>query len=459
MAGIGFALRKLARRDDLLGVLQGYAHSAFITSGPWMFTILALAGMNFIGRDLVGMEELSQFRVVVIYNFCFSVVVTGPLVLIATRYLADAIYAKEVDVAPGMLLATLGLAYGVAALTAGPFYLLFSDLPAPILLGGLVNFFLVCGIWVVSIFLSALKDYLSVTVAFGLGMLGGVVMTAALGSLFGAAGMVWGFSLGLAGIQFGLIARVFAEYPYKVARLFSFLAYFRRYWDLALIGLVANLAVWSDKWVMWFVPEREVVSGAMVIYTAYDSAMFVAYLTILPALTLFTVNIETRFFERYQGFYRDIQQHATYEQIARNHRSIIAALLESGRNLIILQGAVCAVTIFLAPSIVGALGLHYQQIGMFRFGTLGAFFQVLFLFCTVILAYFDLRKRNLIAQAIYLVANAGFTLFFSKLGFAWYGYGYFLSSLLAFLVGYLMVADAVRRLPYFTFVANNPSVR
>lgn len=459
MAGIGFALRKLARRDDLLGVLQGYAHSAFITSGPWMFTILALAGINLLGRDLVAAEELALFRVVVIYNFCFSVVFTGPLVLVATRYLADAIYSKEVDAAPGMLLATLGLGYAIAALTAGPFYIWFSALPTAVMVGGLVNFFLVCGIWVVSIFLSALKDYLSVTVAFGVGMVIGVVTTALLGAFFGGAGMVWGFSLGLGSIQFGLIARVFAEYPYKVARLFAFLAYFRRYWDLALIGLVANLAVWSDKWVMWFVPEREIVSGAMVIYTDYDSAMFVAYLTILPALTLFTVNIETRFFEHYQGFYRDIQQHATYDQIARNHRSIIGALLDSCRNLVILQGAMCAVTIFSAPAIVGALGLHYQQIGMFRFGVLGAFFQAMFLFCTVILAYFDLRRRNLAVQTLYLLGNGGFTLLFSDMGFAWYGYGYFLSSLVAFVVAYLMVADAVRRLPYFAFVANNPSVR
>lgn len=459
MAGIGFALRKLARRDDLLGILQGYAHSAFITSGPWMFTILALAAINLIGADLVGVEELTRFRVVIIYNFCFSAVLTGPLVLVATRYLADAIYARQVDVAPGMLLAALGLAYGASALTAGPFYLLFSGLPGTMMVGGLANFLLVGGIWVVSIFLSALKDYVAVTVAFAAGMAIGLVAAVMLGVWAGPAGMVLGFSFGLAVIQFGLIARVFAEYPYRVARLFAFLGYFRRYWDLALIGLTANLAVWSDKWIMWFRPEREVVSGAMVIYSAYDSAMFVAYLTILPALTLFTVNVETRFFERYQTFYRDIQSHATYDQIARNHRDIVAALMESARNLIILQGAVSAVSIFLAPGIVGVLGLQYQQIGMFRFGTLGAFFQVLFLFCTVILAYFDLRRRNLAVQVLYLLLNAGFTLAFSDLGFAWYGYGYFLASLVAFAVAYLMVADAVRRLPYFAFVANNPSVR
>ncbi|WP_431859081.1 exopolysaccharide Pel transporter PelG [Azospirillum sp.] len=459
MAGIGFTLRKLARRDDLLGVLQGYAHSAFISSGPWMFTILAIAGINLVGRDVAPEAELMLFRVVTIYNFCFSVVLTGPLVLIATRYLADAIYLKQVDTAPGMLLANLGVAYALAALTAGPFYLFLSDLPPAMMHAALVNFFLVCGIWVVSIFLSALKDYVMVTTAFGAGMLLSFLATVGLGVVFGGTGMVWGANIGLAGIQFALIARVFAEYPYKVARIFAFLSYFRRYWDLALIGLVGNVAVWVDKWIMWSAPEREVVTGSMVIYTAYDSAMFIACLTIVPALTMFTVNVETRFFERYQAFYRDIQQHATYAQIARNHTAIIRALLESARNLIILQGAVCAITIFLAPTIVSALGLNYTQIGMFRFGTLGAFFQVLFMFTTIILAYFDLRLRNLFVQVFYLAANAGLTLLFSEFGFAWYGYGYFLASLLAFALAYLMAADALRRLPYIAFVANNPSVR
>lgn len=459
MAGIGFALRKLARRDDLLGIVQGYAHSAFITSGPWMFTILALAGINVFGRDLVADAELTQFRVVVIYNFCFSVVLTGPLVLVATRFLADAIYAKRVEVAPGMLLACLGIANAISAVTAGPFYLLASGLPADMALAAVANFVVVAGIWVVSIFLSALKDYVTVTVAFATGMLAGFLGAVILGAWLGPVGMLWGFSAGLACIEFALIARVFAEYPYRVARLFDFLRYFRRYWDLALIGLVATLAVWVDKWIMWFAPEREVVTGAMVIYTPYDSAMFMAYLTIVPALTLFTVNIETRFFEHYQAFYRDIQRHATWGQIERNHRLIVTALMESSRNLVILQGAVCALAIFLAPTIAGALGLHYQQIGMFRFGALGALFQVLFLVCTVVLSYFDLRRRNLVAQTVYLVANGAFTLLFSEFGFAWYGYGYFLGSLVAFVAAYLMVADALRRLPYFAFVANNPSVR
>lgn len=459
MAGIGFALRKLARRDDILGVLQGHAHSAFITSGPWMFTILALAGVNVVGGELLTREELSLFRVVIIYNFCFSVVLTGPLLLVATRYLADCIYLKQVDGAPGMLLATLAAAYAMSVVVAGPFYLFAGGLTPGMTAVAVSNFLMVSGIWVVSIFLSALKDYTVVTLSFGAGMFVGVVGAVLLGGWFGPLGMIAGFTIGLAVIQFVLIARVFAEYPYGVTRVFAFASYFGRYWDLALIGLIANLAVWADKWMMWFAPQREVVSGAMVIYSAYDSAMFVAYLSVMPALTIFTVNIETRFFEHYQNFYRDIQNHATWLQISRNHKAIVIALVESSRNLIILQGAICAVVIFLAPGIIGALGLNYRQIGMFRFGVLGAFFQVMFMFCTIILSYFDLRRRNLFAQAFYLATNVAATWWFSNMGFAWYGYGYFLSSLLAFAVAYLLVAEAIRRLPYLAFVANNPSVQ
>jgi polysaccharide biosynthesis protein PelG len=458
MAGIGFALRKLARRDDILGVLQGHAHSAFITSGPWMFTILALAGVNVAGGELLTREELTTFRVIIIYNFCFSVVLTGPLLLVATRYLADCIYIKQVDGAPGMLLATLASAYALSFAAAGPFYALAGDLTPAMTVAAVTNFLVVSGIWVVSIFLSALKDYTAVTLSFAAGMFVGFVSAVALGFQLGPLGMVIGFTIGLATIQFVLIARVFAEYPYGVKHLFAFAGYFRRYWDLALIGLVANLAAWADKWMMWFAPEREVVSGSLVIYSAYDSAMFVAYLSVMPALTIFTVNIETRFFEHYQNFYRDIQNHATWTQIDRNHKLIIRALVESSRNLIILQGALCAVAIFLAPTIIGLLGLNYKQIGMFRFGVLGAFFQVLFMFCTIILSYFDLRRRNLFVQAFYLITNVAATWWFSGLGFAWYGYGYFLSSLLAFVVAYLLVAEAIRRLPYLAFVANNPSV-
>ena len=77
MAGIGFALRKLTQRDDLLGMVQGYVHSALVIAGPWLFTVTALGALNLLAAEQTALDELIVFRLIVIYHFSFSLVLTG----------------------------------------------------------------------------------------------------------------------------------------------------------------------------------------------------------------------------------------------------------------------------------------------------------------------------------------------------------------------------------------------
>ena len=139
----------------------------------------------------------------------------------------------------------------------------------------------------------------------------------------GAAGLLIGFDLGLAVTSFSLLARVFAEYPYSVENVFAFLGRLKEYWTIFLTGLVYNMAIWIDKWVMWFSPESKTLSSGMFSYPDYDSAMFAAYLSIVPSLAIFVYSIETSFFEKYLRFYQDIQEHRTYDQIRKRHRALI----------------------------------------------------------------------------------------------------------------------------------------
>ena len=111
MAGIGFVLRKLTRRDDLLGIMQGYTHAAMASSGPWLFTVLSLGAISALTADLDRLYEVTTFRLVIIYNFAFSLVFTGPILLVVTRYLSDMIYRKDVSGAVGLLLGSLFLAF------------------------------------------------------------------------------------------------------------------------------------------------------------------------------------------------------------------------------------------------------------------------------------------------------------------------------------------------------------
>ncbi|WP_417519545.1 exopolysaccharide Pel transporter PelG [Minwuia sp.] len=458
MAGIGFALRRLTNRDDLLGIVQGYTHSAIVSSGPWLFTILAVGSINMFGIYLTDLGELTGFRVILIYNFAFSLAFSGPVLLVATRYLADMIFKKEVEEAPGMLLGAMCLLLGSQAIIIVPAYLLLFDLPPDLAAAAIVNYFLVTAIWLVNVFLTALKDYRSVTLAFLVGMVVAGAAALGLAQYLGAVGITIGFNLGLAVIFFALIARVFAEYPYRIMRPWRFLGYFRKYWDLALAGLAYNLAIWVDKWVMWCAPEREVTDANFVSFPIYDGAMFLAYLTIIPAMAIFIVNIETRFFEHYQRFYRDIEHHANYARIENNHSNIIQSLLMASRNVIVLQFCIAITVILVAGQLFELLSIPPLQLGIFRFGVLGALFHVLLMFVGIVLAYFDLRKTMLLVQVVYLVLNGGLSWVTLELGFAWYGYGYFLASLLTFVLAYALCVWNVGRLPFLTFVRNNSSV-
>jgi len=452
MAGIGFALRKLSRRDDLLGIVQGFAHSSLASSGPWLITILALAGIGILTPNVVHYTELTGFRIIIIYNFAFSLVLSGPTVALVTRCLSDQIYKKDVRTAPGMLLGALLAAYLVQFPVAAFYYFRWVEMEPLTRVGAFVNLFLISGIWLVSVFLTALKSFHSVTRSFAAGMILAVGSALLLAPRLGSDGLLIGFNLGLALTLYSLLARVLAEYPYPVNRPFEFLGQIRQYREVALGGLVYNLAIWVDKFVMWTGSEAEVLSSGMVSYPDYDSAMFAAYLTIVPSLAVFVYSIETGFFERYLAFYRSIIGHGTYREIADSHRRLVIDLVHSGRNFLVIQFAISLCAILLAPQIFESLNISFAQIGMFRLGVLGAYFHVLFLFTSIILSYFDMRTINLLLYSLFLAANFGFSLLSLHWGFPYYGYGYFMAALFAFVLAFLVTVYFLKDLPYYTFV-------
>jgi uncharacterized membrane protein len=458
MAGIGFELRKLLRRDDLLGILQGYGHSALAATGPWLITILTLAGVTFLGRSGVQPDDLFEFRLIVIYNFAFSLVMTGPIVMVATRYLADAIYAKKVEEASSMMLEYLLIIFGIGAVTVVPIYLFYARFSRVVALLAIVNFFVVSAIWLISAFLSALKNYADITKSFVIGALAALSSAALLARWGSGAAMILGFTLGLALILFSLIARVLVEYPYPVANIFRYGKYFRDYWQLALSGLIYNMAIWVDKWVMWFAPQREQLRSGLPMYPDYDSAMFLAYLAIVPSIAAFVMTIETDFFESYLRFYRGIQNHASYSEILDTQDGIIASILRGARTLIVpagkhLPGHNSDLTKTLRPP---AHRLqrdrhipHWPAGSVFSHTAVGVHYRA-FLFRPA--------NNNSEDHVYFLLSNALFSYVTMRMGYSYYGFGYFMSALTTFGFAFLAIAHHLGRLTYQTFLVSNASI-
>jgi uncharacterized membrane protein len=333
------------------------------------------------------------------------------------------------------------------------------DLSPALTVHSIVNYFLVTGLWLVGVFLTALRVYIAISLSFifGLGMALGLALLG--GRWAGVEGMLIGFNAGLAAILFLLVARTFAEYPYPALRIFGFLRTLKPYWSLALAGFLYNVAIWIDKWIMWLAPESERLPSGFVHNGVYDSAMFLAYLSIVPSMAVFLLHLETRFYEKYLRFYREIENQATYDRIEENHATLIGELIGGLRNLIVIQATISLLCVILAPRILELLGISFLQLGIFRFGVLGAFFHVLLLCLTIVLSYFELRKQVLWLTIFFLATNTIFTWVSLDHGFAYYGYGYFASALLSFLIGAMVTFRELGRIPYHTFITQPPTAR
>ena len=210
---------------------------------------------------------------------------------------------------------------------------------------------------------------------------------------------------------------------------------------------------------MWYAPEAVQLDTKMRFFPDYDSAMFLAAMSILPTIALFVFSIETNFFHHYRRFYGNILAHASLRRIRQFHAKIIAAITEGMRNLLVLQGVLAFLCIILAPQIFERLHMFFVQLGIFRLGVLGSFFEVLVLFATIILSYFDCRRANMAIFAFFFASNTILTLVFMQMGYAYYGYGFFLSSALTFFLAASILAVHIRKLPYHAFITNNNSVK
>jgi len=457
MAGIGFELNKLARRDDLVGIAGAYLHSAFAIAGPWLFTVVALAFTTYMYGGSTS-EELLNFRGVIVYNFSFSLVLSAPVYMVMTRYLADQIHVKNVTSTPTVMLESMIMVFGMNILVAIFFYAIYFEMPIELRLAAFANMFLIAGVWLLGVYLTALKDFSAVTWTFIIGMIIAVLAAEYLGD-GKAAGMVAGYNIGLSVIVFMLAGRIFAEYPYRLTTDFAIKPFWAKYWELGVCGLFYNGALWIDKWIMWYAPEAVQLPSKMRFFPDYDSAMFLSAMSILPSLALFVFAIETNFFNHYRRFYGNILAHASLRRIREFHKLIMDAIVEGGRSVMLLQGVIAFLLILLAPQIFERLHIFFLQLGIFRLGVLGSFFQVLILFTTIILSYFDCRKANMWIFIFYFTSNTILTLVFMKMGYAFYGYGFFLASALSFFLSAAILFAHVRKLPYHAFITNNNSVK
>ena len=452
MAGIGFELRKLTAKQSFAGWCQAYLSATLISAGPWIISILSLMLLNYLLHGVLPATQIRLFTSSTTHVYAFALIIIGPIQLVLTRYTSDCFSAKNREAIFPSFAGSITLTSAVALLWGGIFFL--GLVPTPAMYGGAAAALLVyvSGVFIASTYLSALRKYNSIVLAFFIGFTICIGASYALARVAGVTGAMLGFLAGQL-ILFALLAiQVLREFGKGNGPWFRFLGAFKRFPDLMLCGLFYNLAIWADKFLFWWFSQSSVrIAGALRAALDYDLAIYLSLLSIAPGMAVFFLEVETAFAEHYQSFFDAIRNGRPLREIANAKREIVLSLRKGFDRLLKVQGFTTAALVIFAEPLSGWFHIGYVQTGIFRITLFGALLLVIFLAMMTVLYYFDDRRGALFCSLIFLVTNTGLSALTLVENEAWYGFGFVMAAALSLFMATARVNTHIENLEYNTF--------
>ncbi len=451
MAGIGFQLKKLFQRDTFLDNFHAVVYSATIASGPVFFSILCLALLGIFAKSGLEAAQFEIFTVTVVYVFAFSLIATGMTQLLFSRHLSDLIFAKKYQMIAPTLSTALVFTICVQAIFGLPF--IFSLHASLFYRFTAFALFITIGcIWQLMVFLSAVKNFRSIVRAFFAGIIISFFLGYILSRYFGLAGLLHGYFIGQFGIFIILLCRVLQAFHSSLRPDTALFATMKKFPALLLFGLFYNLGIWVDKIIFWYSGAGERIDTFMHASELYDNAMYVAYLTVIPAYTYFLVKVETEFYSYFRSYFQTILNKDSLALIENKKEDICKSVRESLLGLIKVQGLVTLLCLLYSDEILAALQMSQLSIVIFEKALVALFLQMLVLTLMIFMMYFDVQKELLIVGALFVSSNIVLTIISLNLGIQFYGYGYFFANLITLTAAYFFLDQHLKSLEYRTFI-------
>jgi uncharacterized membrane protein len=454
MAGIGFELRKLLQQDSYFGLLRAYTYAGIIAAGPWILSITGLIAIGVFSLSVVVPDRrITEFHVTVTWIMALSLILTGPLQLSFTRWVADQLFAKrDALVLPNFSGALLLVQIAAGALGIPLFACGLGEASALYRATAISGFVVASDIWIATIFLSGLKEYRAIVALFGLGY--GVSVAAAMWMRWlGAEGLLLGWVIGQTLMLIGMLVLVARRFRAERLVAFDFLRPGAMFTALIWIGLMYNASIWADKFVFWLHPSTgEQVLGLLHASPIYDLPIFLAYLSIVPGMAVFLMRFETDFVEAYDAFYDGVRSGASLGQIAMLRDAMALSIRGGLGDIVKVQAITLLAMAAFAPTVFAWFHIPSLHLPLFYVDSVAASFQVLLLAVMNVLFYLDRRRENILLMAVLLLLVPLLSLASLGFGARFFGYGFALALLLTLMLGLLLVNRVMSRLEYETFM-------
>lgn len=453
MAGIGFELKKLFRKSGFFNVFKGVLYASASTIGPIILVIIALLVihtlMNVFNIPYIQREILSS---AILYAFVFSLIIATSIGTVLSRYISDKIFnEEEADIIPS-LYGSIALVTGITGILGIPFYI-FARLPGLFSFGAYSLLMILAIVFVLMHYVSAIKEYRKITIAFLIGTIAGAM----IGSL-----LFYIFKIDIIYVILYAMACCFlftAAYMFFVIRsffkadskkYFEFLGYFREYKLIFISGFFYILGLYVHNFIFWFSPIGNVVADTYRCSYTYDMASFLGMLTNLSATVIFVVKVETNFHQRYQRYCYAVMGGSLDEiKIAKkdmarilNHELFFITEVQ----LIITLTLICA-----GIALLPMLGFGGLILDIYPILALGYYSVFMMYFIIVFLYYFDDQKGALYVSGIFLATTILISSVTVGMGTVFYGLGLLAGGVAAWIAGFFRLKTLLRNIDYHMF--------
>lgn len=454
MAGIGFELKKLYKNKSLLGDFRALLYTSAVTIGPQLLCILMITVLQFvIGFLNIAYTEKELFLYSVLYSFVFSQLLTSIFSMVVTRYISDKLYIKAYNKILPSLYGVISICLVIGGVV-GAAFLVRSPINIYMKLSTYILFMELIIMWLETVYLSVLKDFVKIVKAFLLGVLSAIALSILMlikTELEPSLAIVISIDVGIFVIITLLMYYIKSFFKTPVKWCFEFLKCFDKYYSLIFISFFYTLSLYIHNFIYWNSNLGRAIFNTYVSAPIYDVPTFYAFLTILPASIIFVISTETSFYNRYREYYSKINMGGTLKDIKNAKKSMIVVLWRELFHLMEIQFFFSVFFVVLGNCSLPYIGLSETSVYTFIILSFGAYCSISMFIIVLIELYFENRKGALIVTTTFLFSNILFTLISLKFGENYYGFGFFASAFISLVIAILSLEKFLKNIDYITF--------
>ncbi len=397
----------------VLSPIATVAASAIIPVGPWLVSVMALSVISLTLTPVLGRAAIEDIRLSVVYAFAVSLLATAPTATLAARLVRQSAEENGGRLIPELYAACLIFAGVCAQLFALAVVFGFGMHDVRLATAFVVLTTTGSMLWTSFAMLSALGRHWHVVGAFLLGTL--LAIGCALLSTVGTPSveiLLWSFALGLAISHHLMFSSVVGRARITAAGLVEAS---RAIWHAVaqngtlFFGVLFTMAgVWADKSIFWFSPDGMVAHSGLFHFAPYDSATFIAHLSMIPTLAAWYLFQQSELEPRVRRFWKLLGERPTHRLLAARAAELQELIWTNIFRILFFQAACTIVLIMLAPQIVRALAMRSDQIELLQIASVAMLLQSLFFLCSAIIMVCNRSRIFFRLSLLFLLSTLGF---------------------------------------------------